>query len=265
MAIWLAAGIGLASLLLTSKRLWFKIIVVLFLAGNLVNLIHGRPVIACLGFMTANVLESFLSVSFITYWSKQDLIYKKLKGIYALVFSSIVINAATALLGAGTATLVSSSSFWNFWQTWYVADRLGMLLVKPLIIGWFKSDNKILRPGFIYVTELLFASFLICYVTHLIFNQNMINVEYSLMSYLMFAIIAWLAVRFDIRVLTLNLILSVIIILSSHSVITDHHFLMVATKHNECCFHKFLLLFYAPFAFLFFSFFQASLDYFMIP
>ena len=58
MAIWPAAGIGLAALLLSPRRLWPAIAAVLFIAGNSANLIEGRPFIGSVGFMTANVLES---------------------------------------------------------------------------------------------------------------------------------------------------------------------------------------------------------------
>jgi PAS domain S-box-containing protein len=218
MAIWPAAGIGLASLLLTPRRLWLKIIIVIFIAGNLANIFSGRPILGSLGFMSVNVLESLLCASFIKYWSGQDLVNKKTKGIYALVFSSIAINAIVAFLGAGTAVLVSNSPFWSFWQTWYIADGLGLLLITPVIIFWFGHDEKLLKNGLIHSAELLLTSFLFCYITYLIFNHNWIYFEYSLRPYLLFAITAWLAVRFDIRVLSLNLVLSVIIILSSYSI-----------------------------------------------
>src|SRR5512140_3864808 len=55
-AIWPAGGIGLAALLLNRRRLWPAILMGMFIAGNIANLLTGRPLFNSLGFMTANVL-----------------------------------------------------------------------------------------------------------------------------------------------------------------------------------------------------------------
>ena len=57
--IWPAAGIGLAAFLVSPRASWPALALTIFLAGNAANLSAGRPLANSVGFMLANVAESF--------------------------------------------------------------------------------------------------------------------------------------------------------------------------------------------------------------
>ena len=118
MAIWPAGGIGLAALLLIPRRLWPITIAALFIAGNAANLSIGRPLFNSLGFMTANVLESFGCAWLIIRICGDKVRFKRIREIVALFLAAIFINAATACIGAWTASSAGIESFWTFWRTW---------------------------------------------------------------------------------------------------------------------------------------------------
>src|ERR1019366_5036972 len=140
-AIWPAGGIGLAALLLSSRRRWPVILLILFLAGILADLWSGRPILAGIGFMTANVIESMAGAWLISRWCGESVRFYRVKEVLALIACATGVNACTALLGAGTASLSSASPLWNTWQTWWVAHGLGILLVTPLIVTWSDFQN----------------------------------------------------------------------------------------------------------------------------
>ncbi|EPR42111.1 multi-sensor signal transduction histidine kinase [Desulfovibrio sp. X2] len=148
-AVWPAAGVGLASLLLAPRRLWPAVLAAVFLAGNAANLLSGRPLANSLGFMTANVLESLLGAWLMRLWCGRDIRFNRVKDVGALIAVSVLANAATACVGAGTAALAGVASFWSLWATWWVADGLGMLLVTPLVVGWAETARAGLarKPG----------------------------------------------------------------------------------------------------------------------
>ena len=58
MQVWPASGIGLGALLLSRRRLWPAILATLVLSGSVANLLDCRPPLACLGYMSSNIIES---------------------------------------------------------------------------------------------------------------------------------------------------------------------------------------------------------------
>ena len=146
--VWPAAGVGLAALLLNPRKLWPFILLAIFIAGNVANLLSGRPLINSLGFMTGNVLESFLSAWIMTLVCGPTIRFTRVREVLALGGVSTLVNAATACIGAGTASLAGVASFGSFWLTWWTGDCLGMLLGTTIIVAWAGVPPLTeIRPG----------------------------------------------------------------------------------------------------------------------
>ena len=220
---WPAAGIGLAALLLSPRRLWPAVLATIFAIGVIENLLHGRPFALTLGFMTANTLEPFLCAWFIIRITGEDVRFTRVREIIALICAALFVNAGTALVGAGVATLATTESFSSFWFTWWIEDGLGILLVTPLIVAWFKREDV---PTFRFRDRTVeWALFLAVWivVSWLSFNprQTIIPAFSGLHPYMLMALIAWPAMRLGLRSVTLALIILVGISVTSSSVTID--------------------------------------------
>ena len=219
MTVWPAAGIGLAALLLSPRYLWPAILVAIFVSGNVANFFAGRPLINSLGFMTANVCESFCCAWLITKLCGINIRFTKIKEVLALICAATIINAFSAAIGAGVATLTHQSHFWSFWKTWWVADGLGILLIAPLIVTWSAPPVSLVKIRWSRVLEagLIFA--LWCYSSWLLFSLNTNNSLISLQPYMLFIPLAWIAFRFEMRGVAAALVVFTGIAVTSKAII----------------------------------------------
>jgi two-component system cell cycle sensor histidine kinase/response regulator CckA len=199
MAVWPAGGIGLAALLLTRRRLWPLVIALLFMVGTAADLSVGRPFFNSVGFMTANVLESLGCASLIILVCGQDIRFTKIREILALLFSAIFVNAATAFIGAGTAFFSTMAPFWDFWKTWWISDGLGIFLITPLIITWSRNSPPSAPPRWGRIIEEVLFFPVWCTVAWLTFRSHALKAPLEPQPYLLFALMAWPALRFGQR------------------------------------------------------------------
>lgn len=224
-AIWPAGGIGLAALLLCPRRLWPAILAALFVAGNSANLLEGRPLFNSIGFMTANVLESLACAWLIIRWCGEGVRFNRVKDVAALIGAATMVNACTALIGAGTAALGGAAPFWSFWRTWWIADGLGILIVAPLIVTWstyrgFFPPTQWSRARWNRTFESGLFMVLWCAVAWLSFQRQTTRGLSTLQPYVLLALLTYAALRFEQRGVTLALVLLAAIALTSKSVNT---------------------------------------------
>ncbi|MDH3349205.1 MAG: MASE1 domain-containing protein [Desulfobulbaceae bacterium] len=218
MVIWPAGGVGLAALLLTRRQLWPIIIVALFAVGNIANLSVGRPIFNSIGFMMANVLESLGSAKLIIFMCGNKVHFTRVIEITALICAAIMVNTVTSFIGAGTAAMAHIAPFWSFWKTWWVADGLGLLLITPLLVTWLNPQNLTSKPQWGRVIEWGLFFTLWCVVAWLTFQIHTVHAFYTLHPYVLFALLAWAALRFGQREVSIALCLLAALAVNSEAV-----------------------------------------------
>ena len=219
-AIWPAGGIGLAALLLNPKRLWPAILITLFIAGNTANLIEGRPLLNSLGFMTANILESFGSAWLITLLCGQKIRFNRIREIFALILAAAVLNFFTGLIGAGTAALSQTASFWNFLGLWWIGDGLGILIVTPLIVAWSDFKDFSFKKDWKWIVETTIFIVIWCIISWMIYDTNKTNSLLHPQPYFLYLLLIWGALRLGLKSITLALAAGFVIAVTSNTVIT---------------------------------------------
>lgn len=201
--IWPAAGIGLASLLLTPCRAWPAVLVTVFFAGNIANLTAGRPLFNSLGFMTANVLESWGCALVLVRMCGQDIRFCRMRDIVALGVGATLVNALSAIVGAGTAAIAGLAPFYTFWRTWLIADGLGIFLITPLVVVCFRSsDNARTKRRRMLEITAFFALYLV--LSFFTFRNLSPDFDLNPGPYALIALLIWPALRLGTRAVMLS-------------------------------------------------------------
>ena len=204
--LWPAGGIALAALLLSPRRQWPAILAGIFVAGNAANLLVGRPLDLSLGYMTANIVESLASAWLIWRWCGPEVRFGRVREVLALVVAAVVVNAGSALIGAGTAAFTGRAPLGAFWFDWWIVDGLGILLITPLIVTW--SDFRDLFEDLHWrrVLECLLLIAVLAAAAWSAFHPNYSPHSVSPRPYMVIAVLAWCGLRFGQRTVTLVLV-----------------------------------------------------------
>lgn len=195
MAVWPAGGIGLAALLLSPRRQWPALCAALFASGILADAFGGRPLAICLGFMTANILESLGSAWVITKFCGDTVTFTRVREVGVLACAAAGVNAVTALIGAGTAAFASHALFWHFWKSWWISDGLGLLLIAPLIISWKDAKSNFATTP--WGSRLEWVAFFVVWTALVGFSSQFLVLRLAgAAPYVFVALMAWPALRF---------------------------------------------------------------------
>jgi PAS domain S-box-containing protein len=217
MAFWPAGGIGLAALLLSSRRAWPAILIAIFVAGNTANLLSGRPLANSLGFMTANVIESLASAWVLRRWCGDDIRFQRTKEVAALIFVATVVNAGSASLGALTASLSGAATFGEFWVSWWVADGLGMLIAAPFLTAWLAPVEPMRHiPWSRKFEGGVFLAVWIFFAQASFTNHDTLLAPHP---YMLPVLLSWPALRLGQRSVTLALVILVALSVVSEAVV----------------------------------------------
>ena len=140
--LWPPGGVALAALLLNPPRRWAPILAVIFFTGLTVDIISGRPGLACAGFMLANVLESLgCAWVMLRICGHRRVTFESVDSVLALGVGAILVNGLTALLGATAARLGSNASFLEDYLDWWISDGLEaskqqwLIVLAELLVG----------------------------------------------------------------------------------------------------------------------------------
>jgi PAS domain S-box-containing protein len=195
-AVWPAAGVALAALLLSPRRDWPLLLALFFLAGLGANLTTNRPWFARTGFMVANICETTGAAFLITRWCGTNTRFQRMKDMLSLIAAATLLNGATAFIGAGTAALTSRADFWLFYRTWWIADGLGLLLLTPAIVVWATEWRILLAPRQRRLGERILLLVVSVALGALVFHPGLIDLPVQIEPYFLFATVLWSATRF---------------------------------------------------------------------
>jgi len=146
MAIWPAAGVGLAAFILTPRRRWPLLAAAIFVVGNLANILEGRSLLVSLGFMAVDLLESWLSAVLVLRIGGRPPLFDRLAEVGAIVVVAGGLNGLTALAAAAIGSVTNGAAFGSSWFSWWVSDGLGMLIVAPLILTLAPRSRILSKP-----------------------------------------------------------------------------------------------------------------------
>jgi PAS domain S-box-containing protein len=192
-AIWPAAGIALAGLLMLGARAWPGIWIGA-LAANLA-VAASAPVSALIA--TGSALQAVAAASLVRRLMGVPYRFESATQVLqfaaaAALCSSIAPTFALAPLAAGHS-LSAPELLWN-WATWWQGDLSGMLLAAPLVLSWSVPGSVRWTPRKVLEAALLAA--LLAAVSEFVFTGHVGR------TFLLVPPLVWVAFRFGQREVT---------------------------------------------------------------
>ena len=143
--LWLPNAIVLSALLLTKYRQWWRFVITLVVAELVAD--GGEfPLWQALGYVLTNLLEVLLAALLIRRLGGRDFAFANLREV--LLFAAVAMGLAPALAALmGTVIHFSngheSVGFFAHWQTWWISDGMGLVVLTPLLFGWLHASPQV--------------------------------------------------------------------------------------------------------------------------
>jgi len=196
---WPPNGFYSAALLISPRFLWKYIISVIFVANSLGNFYIGHDWLLSFGFAIANCTEGGLIAYLFLQWNKQNINLDSFKSFFVFLASVIFSSAIGSFLGAIN---LSHAFGWNlflgFSKTWFAADTLGNALMLAVILSW---NDKFIFLNYLTLKKIIESIALLLStlgLSVLIFSQSNNN-EIDPLNYLVFPLLIWAALRFELK------------------------------------------------------------------
>src|SRR5450830_222855 len=211
--IWPGSGLALAALLVGGRRYLWGI----FIGSLLLNALLDDSLWAVGGITLANVLEPLFGAWLLTRHDRSILFLRTLPDYLRLiVLGGAVASVAGAIIGSLSlllANFITSADYFKNVFQWWMGDALGVVLVTPVVLAWLQTKSaqltskqrleRLLLLGMTFVAgQIVFLGW---------FNESLSDTP---KAHVLFLFIAWVAIRLDIRWVTLVVLMIAIQALS---------------------------------------------------
>jgi signal transduction histidine kinase len=144
-----SAGLTLATLLLSPRRLWPLWVLAFAVAEFTVDVTHGQTVWMGLGFALANTAEPLVGATSLQYqYGKRRTNALRLFMLWFVVLGVIAAPLLGGMIGATTAWLAGSTHSWfSITWHWWLGDAIGVLVVATPILAWARPSPYDKRPS----------------------------------------------------------------------------------------------------------------------
>lgn len=196
MCVWPPSGIALACLLITADfRYAYAIFIGAFLA-NYVNQDLQPSLLIAIG----STLESVVAAKILLRMRNFDIRLNRLSSAFALIFvGAILCTLISAFIGSTTLWYfgkVTSDHWMLTWQTWWVGDATGVLIVTPVLLVLQSSRVK---ATFRSVAEALLLTASLIVVSVIAFGNFFHIPNHFVIAYTIFPLLIWATLRFEQR------------------------------------------------------------------
>ncbi|MGC3958261.1 MAG: GAF domain-containing protein [Verrucomicrobiota bacterium] len=200
MAVWPANGIALAALLLSPRSRWLALLTVILLTHFSIEMFAGRSLLGELGYVLANLVEIWGSAWLIVRWNAVPVSFSRVSAIVTLLGAALGVTAFSAVIGGASAAYQSGLPFALMYRSWWIADGLGLLVVTPVLVSWWRAKTEELtRWSWQRGVELGLVTALALGLDWAYFGPQRELLLIKPVSYMLVVPLAWVALRFGIR------------------------------------------------------------------
>ncbi|MDD5300578.1 MAG: PAS domain S-box protein [Gallionella sp.] len=194
-----ASGLALAALLIGGKRYVWGVL----LGAILINAISANSFGVAVTIASGDALQAFCGAWLLTREGHGfDLHLQSLRAYLRLILlggcTSIVIGALAVNSALLFSRLLAPENYFHSLAQWWMSDTLGVILIAPLILVWWKPKNNQREAGKMAEAVLLLGlTILVGQAVFLGWRHDAIG-EFA-KGYWMFLLTTWVAIRFGTR------------------------------------------------------------------
>lgn len=163
-SLWPPTGITIAAYLLFGYRVWPAIL----LGAFFTNVTTAGTILTSIAIALGNTLEGLLASYLVNKYAQGKYAFDRARDIFLFVilagFLSTLISATIGVTSLALFEFVSWDSYLSVWQTWWLGDVAGAIMITPLIVLWvtkpiskWKSLGEVLKAG-IFISAAVFTS-----------------------------------------------------------------------------------------------------------
>ena len=142
-AVWFGNAIALAAMLVRPRRDWWLLAVATALGGLAANLLAGDGPLPSLGFAACNLGEVVVAAGLLHRLHAVDIL-GSLRALLLFFGAGVGLSCGVAgALGAVLAGHAFQASYLKIWSTWWIADAVGMIVVTPLLVAWWRRGKRL--------------------------------------------------------------------------------------------------------------------------
>ncbi len=144
--IWPPTGLALAALIRFGPGWWPGI----FLGAFTANFLAAEPLLTAVGVAAGNTLEALAGAWLLRRGGKFRDDFGRIRDVWHFIgFAALlapVISATVGGLSLGLGGVMPWGDFVHNWQTWWLGDALGALIVAPVLLTWSRRKPLPIRP-----------------------------------------------------------------------------------------------------------------------
>jgi two-component system CheB/CheR fusion protein len=135
--VWPPSGLLVGALLLAPPRRWPLLLLAVLPASIVFDVLHARPLAASLLYWAGNALEATTGAWLVRRFVGTPCALRRLRDVAGLAaLSAFASTMLSATIGAATVVALYGGSYGRVWQTWWVGDAVGVLVIAPLVLTW---------------------------------------------------------------------------------------------------------------------------------
>jgi diguanylate cyclase (GGDEF)-like protein len=195
--IWPPSGIALAAILLMGPGAIPGIMLGAFSATYSTGAPFLFSLVTAIGNPLAAIIPFFLIIKFSSFRPQLD----DLTSVFSLLLFGALVGPLFSATVGSAGILLSNMGTWSnileTWFKWWLGDAMGVIVFSPLLLTWFSHSLPKFRKERILEGYIIFG--LILLLEFFVFGSQLNSETSYSLSYLIFPIKIWAAMRLDSR------------------------------------------------------------------
>lgn len=231
---WPPVGVYISAILLTPAKYRPFLIAVILSADIAADTHTGLSFWTIVAYGLLSTGDALISAWILLRFVANPFVFDKARNfLLYMLYSVIICHGFFSILVSGVTSYTQGSDYWSGILSSWVADGVGNIMIVPLIISWAsycKKDRK--KLGIERIIEIIILVMALFASNILLFPYSKNGLLFSfIINYLSFPFIIWAIFRFDMRIVTMVLMMLTLVMLLNLSYNFDLFQSEVVSRH----------------------------------